>query len=204
MSLDSSTRASLLARLSHNPADAEAWAKFVNRYGRAIFSWCRRRGLQQEDAEDVSQGLLFKLVTRMRTFVYDRAKGKYRALLKTLVEHEVYDFLEQRRRAAVGAGGSEELECLLNAEARESLAHGVMDQFDLELLEIAKERVRLRVNQATWEAYRLLAEEELDPPEVAIRVNMRVGQTYVAKSRVLEMLREEVQRLEESGSEGKP
>src|SRR5947209_2478785 len=51
----SQTRASLLSRLRKDPGDSSAWDEFVDRYGPRIRSWCRRWGLQEADAEDVTQ-----------------------------------------------------------------------------------------------------------------------------------------------------
>ncbi len=51
---DSDTNASLLVRLQQAPADQAAWAEFVRRYGARIHGWCRRWGLQEADAQEVS------------------------------------------------------------------------------------------------------------------------------------------------------
>ena len=48
-----------------------AWSEFVDRYGRKIYGWCLRWGLQDADAQDVTQIVLLKLVQRMKDFTYD-------------------------------------------------------------------------------------------------------------------------------------
>ncbi len=83
-----------------------------------------------------------------------------------------------------------------NLEAREDLAQKLEEAFDLELLEAAKARVRMRVAPHTWEAFRLIAIERLPVAEVASRVRMQVAMVYVAKSKVRKMLQEEIERLE--------
>jgi RNA polymerase sigma-70 factor (ECF subfamily) len=67
-----------LGRLRHAPADQSAWGEFVDRYGRKIYGWCRHWGLQEPDAEDVTQDVLLKLAEKMRTFAYD-ASDSFRA-----------------------------------------------------------------------------------------------------------------------------
>jgi hypothetical protein len=52
------TSLTLLARLRDTPADQGAWGAFVARYGRKIYGWCRHWGLQEADAEDVTQVVL--------------------------------------------------------------------------------------------------------------------------------------------------
>ena len=71
----SSTSATLLERLRQDAADQDAWAHFVRRYGPQIYRWCRRWGLQEADAQDVTQTVLAKLSQKLRTFSYDPARS---------------------------------------------------------------------------------------------------------------------------------
>ena len=61
------TRTSLLLRLRQAPPDQDAWAEFVDRYGRQIHAWCRRWGLQEADAQDVTQTVLLRLASKLQT-----------------------------------------------------------------------------------------------------------------------------------------
>ena len=83
---DLPTSATLLRRL-RDPADREAWGRFAENYGRRIHAWCRRWNMQEADAEDLTQGLLVKIPTKMRSFTYDPNVGSFRAWLKTVVRH---------------------------------------------------------------------------------------------------------------------
>ena len=53
-----------------------------------------------------------------------------------------------------------------------------------------------RVAPKTWEAYDLTARQGCPAPDVAVRLGMRVGTVYQAKSSVTRMLQEEVRKLE--------
>jgi RNA polymerase sigma-70 factor (ECF subfamily) len=81
-------------------------------------------------------------------------------------------------------------------EAREDLLQRLEEVYDIELLELAMEHVRLRVEPHTWEAFRLLGLEGLPSEEVAQRLGMKVGMVFVARSRVQKMIRQEIQALE--------
>jgi RNA polymerase sigma-70 factor (ECF subfamily) len=189
------TRVSLLGRLRRNPADEGAWQEFVHHYGPKISAWCRRWGLQEADAQDVTQDVLLRLADKMKTFTYDPARS-FRGWLRTLAHHAWSDFLRDRARPGQGSGDSQVLQLLGTTAARDDLAGGLEEQLDRELLEEAGCRVRLRVAPATWEAFRLTAVEGLPGQEVARRTGLQVGQVYVAKHRVEKLLREEVQKLE--------
>jgi RNA polymerase sigma-70 factor (ECF subfamily) len=187
------TRVTLLGRLRQDPTDQAAWDEFVERYGRHIYRWCRQWKLQDADAADVTQDILVKLAQKLRTFDYDTS-GSFRGWLKTLAHHAWRDFVDSRRAPA--AADSQIWEVLQALEAREDLAQKLEEAFDLELLEAAKVRVRLRVAPHTWEAFRLLALEGRPVAEVAAVVHLQVAMVYVAKSKVQKMLQEEIGKLE--------
>ncbi len=189
------TRIVLLTRLRQDPSDQAGWEEFVERYGRHIYRWCRRWKLQDADAEDVTQNILVKLIQKLRTFAYDPSRS-FRGWLKTVAHHAWRDFEDSRRRAQRAAGDSQVQELMLSLEAREDLAQKLEEAFDLELLEAAKVRVRLRVAPHTWEAFRLMALEGLAVAEVAARVRLQVAMVYVAKNKVQKMLQEEIGKLE--------
>src|SRR4051812_45449495 len=113
---ESETRATLLGRLRHDPGDQKAWAEFVTLYGPRLYGWCRRWGLQEADAQDVTQNVLLRLARKMRDFSYDSDKS-FRAWLKTLAQRAWSDFLEARKRA----GEADTLDRLGTVEARQDL-----------------------------------------------------------------------------------
>ena len=189
------TRVTLLTQLRQDPSDQAGWDEFVERYGRHIYRWCRQWKLQDADAEDVTQDILVKLTQKLRAFAYDPSRS-FRGWLKTVAHHAWRDFEDSRRHAQPAAGDSQVSELLQTLEAREDLAQKLEEAFDLELLEAAKVRVRLRVAPHTWEAFRLMALEGLPVAEVAARVQLQVAMVYVAKSKVQRMLQEEVGKLE--------
>ena len=189
------TRATLLTQLRQDPSDQASWDEFVERYGRHIYRWCRQWKLQDADAEDVTQDILVKLTQKLRAFAYDPSRS-FRGWLKTVAHHAWRDFHDSRRNARRAAGDSQVQELMLTLEAREDLVQRLEGAFDLELLEAAQVRVRLRVAPHTWEAFRLLALEGLAATEVAARVRLQVAMVYVAKSKVQKMLQEEIGKLE--------
>lgn len=74
------TRVTLLSRV-RDPSDAAAWSEFEARYRPLLVRFCRRQGLQQADAEDVTQIILTNLVRALPKFVYDSGRGRFRDYL---------------------------------------------------------------------------------------------------------------------------
>jgi RNA polymerase sigma factor (sigma-70 family) len=192
-----STSTTLLGRLRQEPADQAAWAEFVRRYGPQVYRWCRHWRLQEADAEDVTQAVLARLSARMRTFTHDPTKS-FRGYLLTLARYAWCDFLEGRKQPGAAGVGSDVRGLLETVEAGDDLVRRLDDQFDQELLAEAQARVQQRVEPHTWEAFRLTALERLSGAEAAARLGLKVATVYKAKSKVQQMLQEEVARLEAS------
>ena len=185
--------------LLNSPDDARAWKAFVDRYGAKIMMWCRHWGLQEADAENVTQEVLVKLARKLTTF--DPSKGRFRGWLKTLAQRTLSDYLETLKRPGAGTGDSIVLEKLHSLEARDDLTAKLAEEFDREMLQEAQARVRLRVNESTWEAFRLTAIEGKSGAEAAAQLQLKISAVFVARSRVQKMLQEEIRRLDGEGDE---
>jgi RNA polymerase sigma factor (sigma-70 family) len=192
---DQLTRVTLLARLYRSGCpDDGAWREFVTLYGSSIYKWCRHWGLQDADAEEVTQQVLLKLVATMKDFVYDPERS-FRAWLNTVTHHAWRNYAVSRSNGATEAGNSTAYEQLLTAPAREDLVRRLEDEFDQELLESAMQRVRLRVAAHNWEAFRLTAIDGIPAADAARQLQMKIANVYAAKSNVLRLLQEEVALL---------
>jgi RNA polymerase sigma-70 factor (ECF subfamily) len=186
------THSSLLIRL-HDPEDQAAWVEFDNRYRPMIRRWCHR--WFPHDTEDLVQEVFTRLVSSLRDFQYQPSKGRFRGYLKTVTNRLMAEMKERVR--PVLAEGERVLD---QEEARRDLWERLAAEYDLELLEIARERVRGRVAERTWSAYVETAERGRTPAEVALELGMRVGTVYQARYSVLTELRREIAILEDSGN----
>ena len=192
----SATSTTLVLRLQQSPSDQAAWGEFVERYGRRIQGWCRQWGLQDADAEDVSQTVLLKLLVAMQTFRYD-PEQRFRSWLKTVTHHAWQDWARGRRQIAQG-GESLENDPLQTLAARDDLAEWIEGAYEQELLDEALVRVRPRVQSQTWNAFCLTTYDGLSGAEVASRLGIAVTAVYKAKSNIRKLLEAEVRQLEGS------
>jgi len=147
--------------------------------------------MQEADAEDLTQGLLVKIPTKMRSFHYDPKAGSFRAWLKTVVRHSLSDFLRSRARE-----GKTSYALLESVEAEQDLIKELDERFERELLEEAMARVELRVSPATWQAFHRTAIENQSGKEAATALKIPVAHVYVYKQRVQDMLKEEIRLLQ--------
>src|SRR5262245_542527 len=145
MESTSSHTGTTLFGLLAQPASGQAWVKFVDRYGPKILGWSRARGLQQADAENVTQEVLSRFAKVARTFTYDPAKSGFRAWLRIVTRNALTDLVKDTRKVR-GQGDNRMLEMLESLEAADSLEQELDDEFRRELLEQAMGLVRLRVD----------------------------------------------------------
>jgi RNA polymerase sigma factor (sigma-70 family) len=207
---NSVTRLSLLARLREDDRDSEAWATFIDRYGSRIYEWCLARRLQPADAEDVTQNVLLKLAKHLGSFEYD-PQLTFRGWLRRVAENTIIDFLRQTARVTSADAIGSELgrptqpaaqrlihnnELLNEATAREDLLERLDAAFDLELLDLAKERVKLRIEARRWEAWERLALQQQSGEEVAVALDMKIATVYSSRFQVQKMIAEEIRLLE--------
>jgi RNA polymerase sigma-70 factor (ECF subfamily) len=185
-----------------------AWRAFLRRYQPLIYRWSRRTGLNHDDAEDNSAAVLSKLVTALRDFVYDPAH-RFRGWLKTVVENEVRSLYRRRaRRPRDQASGDPLVHRLLDELPTPDPVAELVDQLDdtlardLRDAEEVTRRVRARVQPNTWQAFWLTTVGAESGRDVAARLDMTVAAVYVAKRRVGQMLRAEVEQLHAARREG--
>lgn len=198
MSQDSSlkTSPSLLGRLRDSPDDQSAWTEFVRRYQPRLLAWCRRWGLQDSDAQEVAKNVMLRLASKLRVLSYDPSLS-FRGWLHTIARHAWSDFVTDRRKQAVEGDPSDVLE---SAQAREDLEQRLAEVFDLELLEEATSRVKARVEEKTWEAFRRMAMLEEPAAIVSAALSMPIASVFKARSNIQKMLQEEIASLERPAS----
>ena len=186
----SRTDAALLGDV-RDPRNHEAWEKFIARYGPMIRGWCRH--WYPREADDKAYDVFAELVFRMINFEYDPSKGRFRGWLKTVT----HNMMAKLKKDMIPQPDDEYTPLEL-AEASDDLTARLAAEFDLELLEIARERVQRRVQPHTWRAYVATAEEWQKPVEVARELGMRVGTVFQAKHSVIELLKREIEILQGS------
>ncbi len=187
------TRPSLLIRL-RNPGDDEAWRDFVETYAPLVFGYCRRRGLQPSDVADVTQEVMAQVAKSMRDFAYSPDRGRFRDWLGTVTRTKILKFLRRDDRAGKGSGGETAGELIGHIAAPESDTAWT-EAFQARVMEVALGRIRHGFEASTWRAFERAWIDGQAAPAVARELGITVDLVYVAKSRVLKRLRDEVAAL---------
>ena len=188
------TRPSLLLRL-RDPKDDEAWRIFVDTYTPLVYAYCRRRGLQASDVADVTQEVMAQVMRSIADFSYQTERGRFRDWLGAVTRTKIARFFSRDARAGKG-GDAMHSEIVSHAEDPES--DTLWDEaFQARVLEVAMQRSRPDFEEATWKMFELAWVQGEAAPRVAAELSVPVESVYVAKSRVLKRLRDEVVTLAE-------
>jgi RNA polymerase sigma-70 factor (ECF subfamily) len=186
-----STSTSLIERLRADPTDQAAWNEFITLYTSIIRAWADGWRLQPADADDLVQTVISKLLIGISEYKAERP-SRFRSWLRVVTRNAWLD-LEARRRTQSGVDGGDGTSFLLNLEAKADFHRRLEESFDTELLEIAMSRVKARIADSTWEAFRLSALEGLSGADVGARIGMPIAHVFVAKHRVIKLIREELE-----------
>jgi len=191
------TRVSLILRLP-NASDADAWNEFVAIYRPVVFSLARRGGLQQADAEELTQEVLLAVASSVSRWQPDEQRGRFRTWLARITHNLLVNFLIQRRRRGWKCGGSDLREWLYQQADPTAVAEAEMvrNEYRRGLFWASSKRVRQQVQESTWQAFYRTAVLGQPASEVAESLKQPVAAIYVSRSRVLARLKKEVLRLD--------
>jgi RNA polymerase sigma-70 factor (ECF subfamily) len=177
------TSSGLLERL-RQPAAHDAWVRFVRLYTPLLYHWAGRLGLQPQDAADLVQDVLTTLVQKLPEFEYDRRQS-FRAWLRTVLLNR-WRAGRRRPRAAPAAGR------LAEPAASDHVYGLAEEEYRTYVVGRALRLLQSDFQPATWKAFWEFVVASRPAAEVARELGMRVDSVYVAKSRVLQRLRQEL------------
>jgi RNA polymerase sigma-70 factor (ECF subfamily) len=190
------TRASLLVRL-RDPQDRAAWQQFVELYGSLVYGFARRRGLQDADAADLTQEVFLAVAKAAGRWEYDPRRGTFRGWLYGLTRNKIAKFLQRRASRPLGSGDTNAQSRLAEEPSPEPDPEAAWEQeFQRQLLRLAAAQVQEHFAPKTWQAFWRTAVDGKDAASVAAELGLSVGAVYVARSRVLARLGEQIQQMQ--------
>jgi RNA polymerase sigma-70 factor (ECF subfamily) len=190
------TRASLLARLG-DPGDRAAWQRFVALYGSLVYGFARQRGLQDADAADLTQDVFLAIARSAGRWHYDPRRGSFRAWLYGVTRNHLAKFLQRRGTQPVGSGDTNHRRRLDEQPSPGPDPEAAWEQeYQQQLFRLAAEQIRDSFAPTTWQAFWQTAVEGKSGKDVAQALGLSVGAVYVARSRVLARLVEQIQQMQ--------
>lgn len=177
-----------------DPANADMWQLFDERYRPVLHAFALQRGLADSDAAEVAQTTLAQFTADYSAGRYDRSRGRLSSWILGIASHRIADFgrAKQRHRRDRGESAFEDL---ASASSAEECWRAAMRKVILEKA-LRSLREETRLDERTVRAFELCALRGVPAATVAAECDMSVDEVYVAKNRTIKKLREIVERYE--------
>jgi RNA polymerase sigma-70 factor (ECF subfamily) len=175
--------------------DDAAWEEFASIYRPIIVRIALRRQLQFDDAEDLAQQVLLLVLKNISNWKTDPARARFRTWLQTVVRNAMMNALTRRPKEQA-SGGTTSLQQLNQCpDKADSLWFDL--EWQRETLRWVAQQVRGEFESTTWTAFWDTAIEQLSAQEVAERTGRSVGAVYIARSRVMQRIKQRIAELDE-------
>ncbi len=182
------TSDSLLIRV-RDSNDRAAWERFAAMYRPVVYRIGRRAGLQDSDAEDLTQRVMMSVANAIPHWEKDPQKGGFRGWLNRVARNALISMLRSRPRNS--AGGSEFLKRSMSVEApTEEIERLIEQEHHRSRLRWAAEQIRDEFKEQSWRAFWLSTLGDLSVAETAEKLRMSTGAVYAARSRIMRRLQE--------------
>jgi RNA polymerase sigma-70 factor (ECF subfamily) len=180
------TSLSLLKRLKSG-GETQSWGRFVRLYTPLMYKWVHGQGIPRDEAVDIVQDVFATLVRKLPSFRYDR-NGSFSRWLHTITVNRCRDFLRRTRRR-------EQTNLELNPSSDDDIALFTEEEYRQALARQALQVMRDEFEDATWKACWEHIVSGRGAAEIGAELGITANAVYVAKSRVLRRLREELEGL---------
>jgi RNA polymerase sigma-70 factor (ECF subfamily) len=198
------TRRSLIERL-RDLGDQPSWREFFDTYWKLIYGAAIRAGLSDHEAEDVVQETVIGVARKMESFRYDPSVCSFKGWLMHVTRCRIADQFRRRRPqnvplAAPRADTTAETTLNLHDPAANVLEGIWNEEWQKNLVDVAMDRVRRRVNPEHYQIFHLHAVKGLGVRDVAKLTGASLPKVYVTYHRIAKLVKAEVRRLETTNS----
>lgn len=196
------TRESLIVQIK-DPSNRDAWGKFVDLYRPVIHRIALARGLQDADAQDLTQHVLMGVAASIGRWEKSTESTRFRHWLRRITRNAILNAIS--RRPPDQATGTSSYQNIVT-EIPERADHSLDDETD-SLIELEYRRelylraaayVRTDVDPITWQAFERTVIGGISNAQAAQELSKSIGTIYAARSRVMKRLRTAIAEIEEN------
>lgn len=197
------TRKSLIERLN-NWEDQRTWNEFYQTYWRLVYSVATKSGLTREEAFDVVQETIIAIARQVQKGQYDPRAGSFKAWLLQMTRWRILDVFRARKRqpslSNQGNADSEDSQNLamerLSSE-KDNLLESIWDrEWRDNISSAALERVKAKVSPRQFQIFDCYVMKGWGVKKTAEALGINAAQVYLAKHRVGNLVKKEIQGLE--------
>ena len=185
------TNHSLVARVK-DLGDGASWIEFMGIYQPVVYRMAKQRGLQDADANDVSQQVFVSVAGAISRWKPDKDLPPFRAWLTTITKNAITKALS-RTRLDRPAGSTTAVATLNEVADRGEVTDAeFLHEARRAAFRWAAQKVRVDFTEGTWDAFWRVSVLGESVKDVATESGRSTGAIYVARHRVLARLKEEI------------
>jgi len=190
------TSPSLLARAQKK--DDASWKRIVHLYGPLVAHWCSQATVPASDIDDVVQEIFLSIARELPQFRYDQPGDSFRGWIRVITRRRVADYFRRISGRPSAEGGT--TACRRLNEVADPVAacfdnDPEADSEESIIVCRSLELIRNDFQPSTWTAFWRTAIENVPTAEVAEALQMSQSAVRMARSRVLNRLRQELAGL---------
>lgn len=176
------TRGSLLSAVRRG--DEIGWNEFYQMYKPLILLRGGDLRLNQTEREELVQLVMLSFFNTSKTFCYDKSKGRFRDYLKRIITNKACDLMRKRQDNTMSADLLTDVLSNIPAEAEDRWEC----EWEKHILQQALEELRYAVSPLVYQAFSMLALENMSGKNVAETLGISTNAVYVYKHEALKKL----------------
>ncbi len=185
------TSLTLLERLQRQ-SDPTAWQRLVDIYTPLISRWLSRSPLQNSDRDDIIQEVMKIILQKLPDF-QRRREGSFRSWLREVATNCLQGHWRSEKYRPLATGDSDFLQKLQElADPQSELAQAWDVEHDRHVVQRLMELMAPQFEPTTLQAFRKVVLESQPPVQVAAELGISVNAVFLAKSKILRRLRQEL------------
>ena len=184
----SSTNLGLIQESILHPENLQVGKLVYQKYAAIIARTVQSQGLLGQDLEDIVHETLRRVVSGFCHFTR-RRRGSFRAWLRRVTRSATVEFIRKNRQ----------MDGPTARRVGQNVANSMVQEYDLEILEMAIRRVQLEVHPRHWAFFEKVHLQDCSPKEVAQGTGLTTDAIYKACQRVEKRLIQIARDLDSRG-----
>ncbi|MGA2870977.1 MAG: sigma-70 family RNA polymerase sigma factor [Verrucomicrobiota bacterium] len=175
--------------------------EFFNIYSELIHNVAIKSGLTQAEAKDVVQETMVAVAKHIPSFKYNRKLGSFKHWLLNMSRWRIRD--QFRRRKSLTTQLPDDLDdetgqlSVLVDEKTLDFDEFWESEWQKTMFDAAVNKVKTSLDSEKYQIFDFLINKQWPPEKVSKSFGISVNQVYLAKHRITELIKKEVERLKE-------
>ena len=192
------TRDTLLVKLASEKYE-DAWFEFAQVYEPAIYRFARKRGIQHDDAIELTQRVMFAVMRQAKDWSKNEPPDHFRSWLKRIANNSLINMVKRESKHR-GLGGEDiavyaDNDSCGKPSTEESESQAWATEENRAIMRQAIGNVKPEFSSDSWSAFEETLLNGCSVESTARTLGKTAGAVYAARSRIVRRITSESKRL---------